>query len=129
MRQLLGAAALVLLLSAGCGDGGRLKSEPVDMSGKVTAGAAPVGNVQIVFQPTGTDQSVQTPAPVEADGSFKVKLIPGKYVYYFQAREALKPADRGAFAAGIQKVPEAYRTADKNHTVEMKAGEVVVTVQ
>jgi hypothetical protein len=129
MRQLLGGIALAFLLTAGCGDGGRQKSDPVEMTGRVTAGGAPLGNVQIVFQPTGSDLSVQTPAAVEADGTFKVKLIPGKYVYYFQAREALKPAERGTFAAGFQKVPEPYRTADKNHTVEAKAGELVIDVK
>ncbi|HVK12777.1 MAG TPA: hypothetical protein VM597_28760 [Gemmataceae bacterium] len=129
MRQLLGGVALAAPRRQEKSEGGKLKSEPVDVTGKVTAGGAPLGNVQIVFQPTGSDLSVQTPAAVGADGTFQVRLIPGKYVYYFQAREVLKPADRGAFAAGFQKVPEPYRTADKNHTVEAKAGEVVIDVK
>jgi hypothetical protein len=109
---LLGLAAL-----AGCGYDPGTKPEPTAVRGQVTfADGKPVRNVRLSFNPTSGDQM---PGGVDlgADGTFRARLIPGKYIVTFESLTGK--------AAALKAIPAKYHTPDVAHTVEVATGREV----
>jgi hypothetical protein len=53
-----------------------------------------------------------------ADGSFSGSAVPGKYSYFFTAQDGK--------AAALNTIPEKYRSAHMEHTVQISAGAVQI---
>lgn len=87
-------------------------AEATSVSGKVTSGGKPVGNVVLNLQPM--ENGYSKIIPVGADGTFTVETQPGKYAYYFTAKE------------GTKTVPAAaanYAQASMERTVQVASGQ------
>ena len=88
LRKLLSLSVMVAAC-VGCGPGqGTPLSEPVNVSGAVTADGKPLGNVVLNLQPL--ENGYAKIIPVKADGKFSVETQPGKYAYYFTPAEKTK---------------------------------------
>ena len=84
---------LLLGLLVGCVMGcGPSQATPmgadVSVTGTVTAGGKPVGNVVLNLQPL--ENGYSKIIPVKADGTFTVETQPGKYAYFFTPKEGTK---------------------------------------
>lgn len=115
---MLRALCLVGFISvlAGCG-GPSLRSEPTDISGKLSfADGTPIGGVNVNLQPM--QNTLPGVAKTKADGSFTVKIAPGKYTVFISKVESATPEETATFG----KVPELYRSANKDFTFDVKAG-------
>lgn len=111
------ACTLFTALCFGCSSDPGLRTDPVDVTGAVTAtDGKPVKDATLTFQPT---DSKQIPAsfPLKADGKFSVKLIPGKYTYMFEGK-----------TTGI---PPKYLQNQADHSVEVPAagGEINIKLE
>src|SRR5215207_5491587 len=101
MMRLTASLLIAIALGAiGCSEAPTMKGGPVSVSGKVSQGGRPVGNVVLWFHPldNGHLQSV----PVSTDGTFLGDLIVGKYSYYVGNSPA--PAS----AAALKKIDSKY---------------------
>ena len=98
----LGLAFLV-----GCGPRVEIRSEPVSVSGKLTVGGNPLGDVVFHLHPLEGQHPV--PFQVGADGSFNGTAIPGKYTYYVSAKDA----NPGA----LEKVVAKFRESDLSRSI------------
>lgn len=106
----------LLILTLGC-DGIKLRKEPVEISGKALhADGTPITNTQISFHPM--EDAIPGGAKLSKQGEFTVKLTPGKYAVYFPASNNLTPEEQASYA----KIPTAYQQANKDFTVDVKAG-------
>ncbi len=106
------AYGLVLILCiAGCGYSVSMKGEPVNVSGKLSSGGAPLGGITVTFQPL--EDGHVAPIKVNTDGSFSGKMVPGKYAYYI--------ADSSnSDAEAMAKVPVKYREPDMGRTISVR---------
>lgn len=103
-------------LSIGC-DGIKLRKEPVEITGKaLLADGTLITNTQITFHPM--EDATPGGAKLSNQGEFTVKLTPGKYAVYFPASDNLTPEEQANYA----KIPASYRQANKDFTVDVKAG-------
>jgi hypothetical protein len=107
-----------LAFLAGCGPKIEMLTEPVSISGKLTAAGAPVGNVLLTLNPI--EQGYPLPMQVGADGSFSGKAVPGKYVYAVSAKED-EPGS-------IDKVPAKYRDTDLTRTITVTADQSTIDI-
>lgn len=96
-----------LVFLVGCGPSVELRSDPVSISGKLTVGGKPLGDVVFNLHP----MEGQHPVPIQvgSDGSFSGKAIPGKYTYYVSAKDA----NPGA----LEKVVAKFREADLSRSI------------
>src|SRR5215213_11587340 len=92
--------AAVAAGAVGCTDAPTLKEGPVSVSGKVSQGGKPVGNVIVWFHPL--DNGHLKSLPVNADGSFLGELVGGNYSYYVAQSSA--PSS----AAALKKIDPKY---------------------
>ncbi len=93
------AFCLAIVSLSGCGPSQAEKiGSEVNVSGTVTAGGKPVGNVVLKLQPL--EQGYEKIIPLAADGKFTVQTQPGKYAYYFVPKEGTKavPASAASYA-------------------------------
>ena len=74
----------------------------------------PLTGVNIVFQPAEAGARPES-FPLKADGSFAMKMVLGKYLYYVAGKS--DSDTRGE--AIVSKLPEAYRKADANRSIEV----------
>lgn len=111
---------LVLASSAGCGPSqGTPISAPVSVSGTVSAGGKPVGNVVLNLQPM--ENGYSKIIPVGADGKFTVETQPGKYAYFFTPKEGTKtvpPAVTNYAQASMERTVQV--AADKPLDIDVK---------
>jgi len=114
MRNLI-LLLMVCLFAVGCGYRAEMLKGPMDITGKVTKGGQPFGNVVLMLQPL--EAGHPAPLEVKADGSFKGSLVPGKYAYY------LAPSNDPAQAAAFQGVDAAMKEANMERTVTVKDGQ------
>lgn len=117
MNRLL-VICIGLALLVGCGPKVEMLAEPVSISGKLTGGGTPIGNVVLTLQPIEIGHPVLL--QVGGDGSFAGKAIPGKYVYFVTEKED----DPGA----IEKVAAKFRDADMARTVVVVADQPTVDI-
>lgn len=118
-------ATFALLLSTfvlfGCSSKPELRTEPIDVKGTVRlpAGASPK-DMTVTFMPQ--QNSPPGGSVIAADGSFTVKLVPGKYsVCFIEEANGKLPA--------YKSVPEKFRTADPENTVTVESSGTALTIE
>ncbi len=117
MRNWLCAIALVGVLGlVGCSSyKSTTPGTEVDVNGVVTGpDGRPLTGLNIVFQPAEAGARPES-VPLKADGSFAMKMVVGKYLYYVAGKG--DSDTRGE--AIVNKLPEAYRKADANRSIEV----------
>jgi hypothetical protein len=71
---------LALVVAAGCGPKAEPTAAPVDITGRLTAGGKPFGNVILTLHPQDAAAKGQRPTVlVKADGTFATSCVPGAY--------------------------------------------------
>jgi hypothetical protein len=70
----------------GCSSSVEQRQAKVSVTGKVSHGGQPVGNVLVAFHPL--DNGFLGTFPVKPDGSFGGELVAGNYSYYVTKAEA-----------------------------------------
>ena len=114
-------AVTLILIATGCGASQPgLKNTPVGVTGKVSQGGQPVGNVAVSFHPT--DHGYLTNLQVGPDGTFQGELISGTYAYSIAQSTAADSAQ------AIGKVAPQYLEPDLQRTVKIEAGQEVLIV-
>jgi hypothetical protein len=110
-------ALVAILFLAGCGMQPDQRPDPVEIKGtvKLPGGASPK-NLTVTFQPQ--QNTLPGGAKVGADGSFTVKLVPGKYVVYFLD-------ESNASVAAYKTIPAKYRTPSNDNTVSVESGKPI----
>jgi hypothetical protein len=113
-RRLALLAALLPLV--GCGPKQAPTAVPVDVSGRLTAGGKPFGNVMLTLHPQDAASQGQQPvALVKADGTFAARCLPGNYKVTLtplpRAPGDGGPGDTGRPDETAGGVPTAYTTA------------------
>ena len=104
------SVVFLLAVVAGCGVNPGVTADPVDISGKVTAGGKPVDGIVLNLLVTGTG----TPAAIPIkEGAFQAKLTPGKYTYYIT---------KGT-ATDMSAIPEKYGEGSMDRQIEIAAGQ------
>lgn len=107
---------LTLFAAVGCGPKQAPPAGPVDITGRLTAGGKPFGNVMLTLHPQDAAAQGQQPvALVKADGTFATRCLPGSYKVTLSPLPRA-PGDGGPGAAGkpdetVGGVPSAYTTA------------------
>lgn len=98
---------VLVFLVVGCGITPPQKSEPIDVTGKVTMGGKVVKSATLHFQPM---ESTASEAVFNLkNGEFKGKLVPGKYTYYLSSNS---PA--------VEKtIPEKYRSGSMERHIQV----------
>ncbi len=123
MRLLLsGFVCSISLLALGCGTKPELRSEPAEYKGKVkfTSGTSPK-DLTITFQPQ--QNAHPGGAKLAEDGSFTVKLTPGKYSFYFDP-------EANAKIPAFKKIDKAYHSPTAEHSVSIEgSSEISVEVK
>lgn len=107
--------AVFTLAVSGCSQPTRLNEAPLSISGKVSQGGQPVGDVHVSFQPL--EQGHPVSLPVNADGTFQGELIPGNYAYFV----AKSPAPKSE--AAIKKIDPKYLEANMTRTIDVQANQ------
>ena len=110
----------IALLFAGCQYKVPLMNTPVDVTGKLTKGGQPLGNVTLMLQPLETGHMV--PLAVGSDGAFKGTIVPGKYAYYLTA------GDNGD-ASVLNGIDASLKEANMQRTVTVQAGQTSLNVE
>jgi hypothetical protein len=118
-RRLFLSLSLLCLL-AGCQYKVAIMNDPVSVSGKLTKGGQPVGNVTLMLQPLETGHMV--PLAVGSDGSYKGTVVPGKYAYY------LAPSDSGD-ASALSGLDAALQEASMTRTLTIEPGQTSLNVE
>jgi hypothetical protein len=114
-------AVTLILIAMGCGASQPgIKNTPVDVTGKVSQGGQPVGNVAVSFQPL--DHGHMASLPVGPDGTFRGELISGTYAYSIAQSTAADSVQ------AIAKVAPQYLEPDLQRTVKVEAGQEVLIV-
>jgi hypothetical protein len=109
-----------MFLFTGCQYKVAIMNEPVSVSGKLTKGGQPIGNVTLMLQPLETGHMV--PMAVGSDGAFKGTVVPGKYAYY------LAPSDSGDTSALIG-IDASLQEAKMTRTVTVQPGQSNLSVE
>ncbi len=87
----------------------------VDVNGTVTGpDGKPLTGVNIVFQPAEAGTRPES-IPLKPDGTFTTKMLVGKYLYFV----APKGDSDARGEAIVNKLPESYRKADTNRSIEI----------
>ncbi len=120
MRISLFVLTFVLAAAAGCSSNPSTRSEPVEVSVKVTLPTGSPQNLTVTFNPL--DDGLPAAGKVGADGVATLKAIPGKYTFFF-AEEA------NARVPAYKSVPENYRTPNKDNTVTLGTTQASIDVK
>ena len=114
------ALTVAALTVVGCSQPTRLNEAPISVSGKVSQGGQPVGDVQVTFQPL--EKGHPGSFPVGADGTFQGELIPGNYAYYVGKSTAPKSD------AAIKKIDPKYLEANLTRSIDVVPGQELAIV-
>ena len=109
---LLSAVMLMATFTTGCQYKVPLMPAPVEVTGKLTKGGQPFGDVILMLQPLQTGHPV--PLTVKPDGSFKGSIVPGKYAYYITPVES---------SSAIDSVDASFKEASMSRTVTIEPGQ------
>ena len=120
MKSYALALTVAALTVVGCSQPTRLNEAPISVSGKVSQGGQPVGDVQVTFQPL--EKGHPGSFPVGADGKFQGELIPGNYAYYVGKSPAPKSD------AAIKKIDPKYLEANLTRSVDVAPGQELAIV-
>ena len=115
------SATLLAVIAAGaigCSDVTTLKDTPVSISGKVSQGGKPVGNVVVWFHPL--DKGHVESLPVNTDGTFVGEMIGGNYSYYVGSSLAQNSA------AALKKIDPKYYQPDLARSIAVEFGKEIV---
>jgi hypothetical protein len=114
------AVLLVALVlgAVGCSKSPALKQPPVSVSGRVTQGGQPVGDVVVSFHPL--DNGHLCSFPVKPDGTFDGDLIVGNYAYY------VGPSSAPTSQALMAKIDAKYYQPDLGRSVSIEPGKEIV---
>jgi hypothetical protein len=105
----------ILLGVVGCSDAPALKQARVSVSGRVSQGGQPVGNVMVSFHPL--DNGHVGSFPVKPDGTFLGELVVGNYSYYV-AKSTGPNSD-----AALRKIDPKYYEPDLGRKVAVQGGQ------
>ena len=108
----------ILVLMAGCSQSPALRQAPVSVSGRVSKGGQPVGNVVVSFHPL--DQGHLRSLPVNSDGTFAGELIAGNYAYY------VGPSSAPTSQATLARIDAKYYEPDLGRSVAVEPGKELV---
>ena len=112
-------AVMIVLAAMGCGASQPgLKNTPVGVTGKVSQGGQPVGNVAVSFHPI--DHGHLTNLQVGPDGTLEGELISGTYAY------SIAQSTTADSIQAIGKVAPQYLKPDLQRTVKVEAGQEVL---
>jgi hypothetical protein len=109
---------IVAAAAAGCSDAPGLHDAPISVSGRLSHGGRPVGNVAVWFQPL--DRGHLRSFPVGADGTFAGKLVGGAYSYY------VGPSSARNAAATLKTVPTQFYEPDMGRSIQVEPGKQMV---
>jgi len=108
MRLGFAIVGVMLIGLLGCSSDPGLRADPVDVAGTViNTDGKPVGNVTINFFATSSSQSSSS-FGLKTDGKFEQKLIPGKYTFAFEGKEA-----------AMKLIPKKYHLNSSENTFEV----------
>ncbi len=117
-RILFGLIAALALGQTGCGYREPMSTKEVEVSGKVTLpDNLPTKDLRISFFATG-QPAVSNAMPLGADGTFKGKLISGKYTYFVSG---FSDDDRKA-APILAKLPANYKEGSLDRQMDIGGG-------
>lgn len=102
----------------GCSGATTLKETPVSITGKVSQGGKPVGDVVVWFHPL--DNGHVESLPVSSDGKFNGELIVGNYSYYV----GNSPAPTSA--AVLKKIDPKYYQPDLARSINVEDGKEII---
>lgn len=115
MYRVILLIGLLALCVAGCGPSqAPALDTPVSVSGTITSGGKPVGNVVLNLQPL--ENGYAKIIPVKADGTFTVETHSGKYAYFFTPKEGTKSLPAPA---------SNYAQANMDRTVQVATGKTL----
>jgi hypothetical protein len=106
--------ATVICAALGCSQAPALRQAPVSVSGKVSKGGQPIGNVVVSFHPL--DQGHLRSLPVNPDGTFAGELIAGNYAYY------VGPSSAPTSQAALAQIDAKYCEPDLGRSVAVEPG-------
>jgi hypothetical protein len=118
MRIFAVLLAAILFGELGCTQAPAVKQPPVSVSGRISEGGRPVGNVMVSFHPL--DHGHVGSFPVKPDGTFQGELIAGDYAYYVSKLPA--PSSE----AVLKKVDPKYFEPDLERRIAVVADEPLV---
>jgi hypothetical protein len=118
---------LGLVVLVGCGEPTVSRPEAIEVQGQVNAAdGKPLSNVTLCLQPV-EGNGFPVNVKLDASGSFKTKIIPGKYVYYFQPIESGNLAAKSKVA--MKSVSPELKQPKAENTVEIKATSITITLK
>lgn len=104
--------------ATGCSNAPALKEAPVSVSGRVSQGGKPVGNVVVSFHPL--DHGHVRSLAVNPDGTFLGEMIAGNYSYYV----GRSPAPNSA--AALKRIDPKYYEPDLGRSLSIEPGKQIV---
>jgi hypothetical protein len=120
MRVAILVLPLVIAVAAGCSSNPPLRSEPVEVTVKVTLPVGSAKDLTVTFNPL--DDGLPAAGKVGADGVATLKAIPGKYTFFFSD-------EANAKVPAYKSVPVSYRTPNKDNTVTLGSTQASVDVK
>lgn len=120
---------LLTLTLGGCSmDPGKV-SAPVPVKGKaLLANGQPVRDVMLTLSPAEAGKHAAG-LPVAADGTFAGEAIPGKYTYFFSARDGKSAADKQKYAQALRAIPAEYREPHAERRIDVGSGDLQITLK
>ncbi len=124
MRYSILGLMIALFVATGCGKQPVvMRDEPVEIKGivKIPGGESPK-DLTVTFQPQ--QNTFPGGSKLGSNGSFTVKLVPGKYIVFFDS-----DANKGA--ESYKKIPEAYKkpSAENEVSVDGSGQNLVIDVK
>jgi hypothetical protein len=108
----------IAVCASGCSNSPSVKDAPVSVTGKVTQGGKPVGNLVVSFHPL--DNGHLRSLAVKQDGTFLGEMIAGDYTYYVGSSQA--PAS----AAVLKRIDPKYYEPDLGRSLSIESGKPIV---
>jgi hypothetical protein len=118
MKKFLVLAAAVAFSGVGCSQAPVVREAPVTVTGKVSNGGLPVGDVMVLFHPL--DHGHLGSFPVKPDGTFQGELVAGDYSYY------LSQSTTSSSVAALKKVDPKYYEPNLERRISVAAGQEVL---
>jgi hypothetical protein len=132
-RWFLGALAVALLATAGCGERTLPQKQPQPIQGKLLHNGQPMQYVLVTLEPVNHAEGVEARGVTDADGTFTLRtysnseqdgVVPGEYKVVLEQHNLV---EGGPLPQGAKPTPV---TPDmgKDVTVVIAAGETEVTI-
>lgn len=108
----------IAVCATGCSNAPAVKDAPVSVTGKVTQGGKPIGNVVVSFHPL--DNGHLRSLDVKPDGTFLGEMIAGNYSYYV----GKSPAPSSA--AALKRIDPKYYEPDLGRSLTIEPGKQII---